>query len=177
MNASYLQEAESLWAPSDHEVFELAPPDFALLIEHMYVHVLGKPELTRENVWTVYMDLLDSLEQEPIVQNFHLNGYIDEDENYSLSERDKQITAYLEPELEALQPLLLDQDEYYMGGCNGGLGAEGDKMWDESVIDVYCDSSSDEENSNLYDAQGEDSNDGGDSEAEIAQQLAQYSGI
>ncbi|KAF9254085.1 hypothetical protein L218DRAFT_812290, partial [Marasmius fiardii PR-910] len=58
-HAPILKEAEDLWASPDHEVFQLVPKDFAILIEHVYVHVLNKPEITRGNVWTVYIGLLE----------------------------------------------------------------------------------------------------------------------
>ncbi|KAG7089711.1 hypothetical protein E1B28_011366 [Marasmius oreades] len=171
----YLQEAENLWAPRDHEVFELVPKDFAVLIEHVYVHILNKPELTRENVWSVYMDILECLEQLPTVKELPLSGYNEDDEDYSLNTGDKEMIAHLGPELQNLQQLLVDQDEYYMGGVNSGLGAEGDIMGDESVLDVYCDFSSDEERNtgdDLYNAHLDN-----DSGSEVAHLIVQHSDI
>ncbi|KAJ8087850.1 hypothetical protein PM082_006703 [Marasmius tenuissimus] len=147
-HATYLAEAERLWVPPDHEVFELVPKDFAVLIQYIY-DSLGAPPVTRENVWSVYMDLLERLEQDDL-GGLPLSGYNEDEENYSVGERDIDMMAQLAKDLENLQPLIDDVGDAYMGGVNGGLRAEGD-VWDENVLDAYVQFSSDEEDNDAYD--------------------------
>ncbi|KAF9254746.1 hypothetical protein L218DRAFT_951323 [Marasmius fiardii PR-910] len=118
-----LKEAEDLWAPPDHEVFQLVPKDFAILVEHV-------------NVWAVYIDLLEHLEQLPTLKDFQLDGYNQEEVDY-LTNQNREMIACLGSELENLQLLLVDQDNCYMGECNGRLGAENDVMWDENMSNIY----------------------------------------
>ncbi|KAJ6612191.1 hypothetical protein B0H10DRAFT_1648990, partial [Mycena sp. CBHHK59/15] len=47
----------TLYAPPDHEVFELVPKDFAELAAEFY-NQIGQPPITRTNVWNIYMELL-----------------------------------------------------------------------------------------------------------------------
>ncbi|KAK1225454.1 hypothetical protein PQX77_011603 [Marasmius sp. AFHP31] len=147
-NGSYLTEAEQLWAPPDHEVFELVPKDFGRVIQHVY-DCLGAPPVTRDNVWTVYMDLLEQLERDNL-EGLNLAGYNEDEDNYTVGEEDADMMAHLARDLEDLQPLRDDTGECYMGGVNGGLGAEGD-VWDENVLDAYAEFSSDEEDDANYD--------------------------
>ncbi|KAF9257747.1 hypothetical protein L218DRAFT_1005789 [Marasmius fiardii PR-910] len=102
--------------------------------------------------------LPEHLEQLPTLKDFQLDGYNqEEEEDYLTNNQDREMIACLGSELENLQPLLVDQDEYYMGECNGGLGAENDVMWDGNVIDVWCNFSSDEDGYGLYDGQAKNS--------------------
>ncbi|KAF9263169.1 hypothetical protein L218DRAFT_944699 [Marasmius fiardii PR-910] len=56
----------------------------------------------------------------------------EEEKDYLTDNEDREKISCLGSELENLQPLLVDQDEYYTGGCNRGLGAENNAMWDEN---------------------------------------------
>ncbi|KAJ7759725.1 hypothetical protein DFH07DRAFT_918861 [Mycena maculata] len=47
----------NLYAPPDHEVFELVPKDFGELAAEFYF-AIGQPPVTRTNVWDIYMALL-----------------------------------------------------------------------------------------------------------------------
>ncbi|KAJ6461455.1 hypothetical protein C8R45DRAFT_1056028 [Mycena sanguinolenta] len=59
--ASVFQEAidtvRNLYCPQDHEVFQLVPPDFAVIITQLYVEI-GEPPITRISCWDVYLRLL-----------------------------------------------------------------------------------------------------------------------
>ncbi|KAF9256364.1 hypothetical protein L218DRAFT_950040 [Marasmius fiardii PR-910] len=101
---SNLKAVENVWAPPDHEDFELVLNGFAILIVH-------------GNVWAV--DLLEHLEQLPTLKDFQLDDYNqEEEEDYLTNNQDRKMIVCLGSELENLQPLLVDQDdEYYMSGC------------------------------------------------------------
>ncbi|KAK1216027.1 hypothetical protein PQX77_021345 [Marasmius sp. AFHP31] len=149
--ASYLAEAEQLWAPTDHEVFKLVPDEFHVIIEGVY-SALGQPPVNQDNVWQVYMTVLEQIEElvgDNIV-GLPIMGYNQDDEDYSVSQDDQGMLAQLEEEMAKLVLLRDDAGEAYMGGVNGGLGAEGD-VWDEQVLDAYVNFTSDEED-NAYDA-------------------------
>ncbi|KAJ7721440.1 hypothetical protein DFH07DRAFT_681133, partial [Mycena maculata] len=47
----------ALYAPPDHEVFQLVPPDFHAIIAQMYAEI-GQPAVTRESCWNIYLQLL-----------------------------------------------------------------------------------------------------------------------
>ncbi|KAJ8077842.1 hypothetical protein PM082_002282 [Marasmius tenuissimus] len=149
--ASYLAEAEQLWAPPDHEVFKLVPDEFHVIIEGVYSE-LGRPPVNRDNVWQVYMMVLEQIEElvGDNIGGLPITGYNQGDEDYSVSQDDQGMLAQLEEEMARLAPLRDDAGEAYMGGVNGGLGAEGD-VWDEQVLDAYVNFTSDEED-NAYDA-------------------------
>ena len=52
-----LDDVRALYAPPDHEVFQLVPPSFAELAQSFYTE-MGRPKVTRDNVWDMYLDLL-----------------------------------------------------------------------------------------------------------------------
>ncbi|KAL0057723.1 hypothetical protein AAF712_015624 [Marasmius tenuissimus] len=149
--ASYLAEAEQLWVPPDHEVFKLVPDEFHVITEGVYSE-LGRPPVNRDNVWQVYMMVLEQIEElaGDNIGGLPITGYNQGDEDYSVSQDDQGMLAQLEEEMARLAPLRDDAGEAYMGGVNGGLKAEGD-VWDEQVLDAYVDFTSDEED-NAYDA-------------------------
>ncbi|KAJ6558992.1 hypothetical protein B0H10DRAFT_1846232, partial [Mycena sp. CBHHK59/15] len=51
----------NLYAPPEHEVFQLVPPDFASVAAEFYSQ-LGQPAITRTDVWDIYMALLTKFE-------------------------------------------------------------------------------------------------------------------
>ncbi|KAJ7899171.1 hypothetical protein B0H14DRAFT_2241077, partial [Mycena olivaceomarginata] len=46
-----------IYAPRDHEVFQLVPPDFGMIISQMY-NEIGQPPVTRQSCWDIYRQLL-----------------------------------------------------------------------------------------------------------------------
>jgi hypothetical protein len=54
-----IDTVRNLYAPRDHEVFQLVPPDFAGIISQMYVEI-GQPPVTRQSCWDIYLQLLTS---------------------------------------------------------------------------------------------------------------------
>jgi hypothetical protein len=55
-DADYMQEAERLYAPPDHPVFELVSPEFNYWAHSYYIQI-GSPVVTRHNVWNVYEEI------------------------------------------------------------------------------------------------------------------------
>ncbi|KAI0080939.1 hypothetical protein K474DRAFT_1588842, partial [Panus rudis PR-1116 ss-1] len=51
-------EAERQWAPKDHPVFDLVPPDFAPFVREVYTRI-GEPAIAYKTFWTVYNAMRD----------------------------------------------------------------------------------------------------------------------
>jgi hypothetical protein len=54
-----VDEAEQLFAPPDHPVFQLVPPLFGKRIAHLY-NTIGRPTVTSDSFWAIYRALLTS---------------------------------------------------------------------------------------------------------------------
>ncbi|KIK14796.1 hypothetical protein PISMIDRAFT_59358, partial [Pisolithus microcarpus 441] len=48
-----VEHVQALYITPSHPVFDLVPPAFGVFIEECYEH-MGRPPITRENVWTLY---------------------------------------------------------------------------------------------------------------------------
>ncbi|KAJ7877237.1 hypothetical protein B0H14DRAFT_2197270, partial [Mycena olivaceomarginata] len=57
VNPIAIAEVRNLYAPPDHDLFELVPRDFAIIVGQIYQQ-LGQPSVTRTNCWDIYMDIL-----------------------------------------------------------------------------------------------------------------------
>ncbi|THU87531.1 hypothetical protein K435DRAFT_593318, partial [Dendrothele bispora CBS 962.96] len=57
-NADYIKEAERLYAPPDHPVFELVSLEFHYWARSYYIQI-GSPTVTGDNVWNVYEEILN----------------------------------------------------------------------------------------------------------------------
>ncbi|KAG6825196.1 hypothetical protein H0H92_004418 [Tricholoma furcatifolium] len=110
----------SLYAPQDHPVFQLVPPTFAIYATQLY-QAMGAPDISRDNVWEVYLVLLDGFhELEDIPEAYHIDWY--------------RVAITDEPEplelVGGLRELANGQDHvdedgnYYMGGVNNGVGLD-----------------------------------------------------
>ncbi|KAJ7066212.1 hypothetical protein C8F01DRAFT_1346312, partial [Mycena amicta] len=53
-----IEQVRTLYAPRDHAVFELVPPDFAVLAQEFYFK-RGEPAVGHGTAWNVYLALLD----------------------------------------------------------------------------------------------------------------------
>ncbi|OBZ73681.1 hypothetical protein A0H81_06483 [Grifola frondosa] len=62
-------DAEAKWAPRDHPVFHLVPPEFGTLADKLY-SMLGNPAVNSDSFWTVYVSLLAAFRQLPQVPDF-----------------------------------------------------------------------------------------------------------
>ncbi|KAJ7480783.1 hypothetical protein FB451DRAFT_1030888, partial [Mycena latifolia] len=112
------------YAPPDHEVFELVPPDFAQLATAFYLE-LGQPAVTRTNVWNIYMVLLTRFE--PLDNVHQVPAELDQHRGYALTmardhyEDDIALIPNLTP-LRNGADVVGPDGSFYMGGVNNGLG-------------------------------------------------------
>ncbi|KAK7016029.1 hypothetical protein R3P38DRAFT_3321518 [Favolaschia claudopus] len=110
----------NLYAPPDHDVFQLVPEGFAILATEFYAEI-NSPPITRSNVWDVYMEILLRFEH---LDNVHrVPENFDECWGYALTiaRDDHEDDMALLPNL---TPLESDPDNYYMGGVNNGRGLD-----------------------------------------------------
>ncbi|KAJ7077312.1 hypothetical protein B0H15DRAFT_1003903 [Mycena belliarum] len=121
-----ISHVRNLYAPPDHEVFELVPKAFADLAAEFYIE-MGQPSVTRTNVWDIYMEIL--------TQFLHLDNAhrvpvaLDEKWGYALTmaRDDYQDDIDLIPNLVPLRngADVVGQDgTFYMGGVNNGGGLD-----------------------------------------------------
>ncbi|KAK6984175.1 hypothetical protein R3P38DRAFT_357729 [Favolaschia claudopus] len=68
-----IDRVREIWAPRDHEVFQLVPPSFAVIIARMYEEI-NKPEITRQNCWDVYLALLAKFHALDAIQGIPTNA-------------------------------------------------------------------------------------------------------
>ncbi|KAK7001212.1 hypothetical protein R3P38DRAFT_2796230 [Favolaschia claudopus] len=61
LDPNSIPDVRNLYAPPDHEVFELVPKDFGELAAHSYAEI-DSPPISRSNVWEVYNALLSRFE-------------------------------------------------------------------------------------------------------------------
>ncbi|KAJ7432412.1 hypothetical protein B0H11DRAFT_1760479, partial [Mycena galericulata] len=117
-----VDSVRALYAPKDHEVFQLVPPDFQAIITEMYVQ-LGEPIVTRESCWDVYLQLLGQFRNLDSVHNIPQN--LDEQWGYTMTMARDEFAKEIEL-IPNLQPLRKGDDiigpggSYYMGGVNNG---------------------------------------------------------
>jgi hypothetical protein len=111
---------EAEFAPPDHEVFQLTPPEFHLRTSSFY-DALGRPPITRDSFWAVYHQVLDCFKTTideallPVVEGlFDTVKRVEEDE----------------------VELLPGQEELRMGGkVVGGGGDNGSEVYFADITD------------------------------------------
>ncbi|KAG2125457.1 hypothetical protein DEU56DRAFT_873091 [Suillus clintonianus] len=92
----------------NHLVFDLVPQPLDQYIQHHYDD-LGRPPVTRQSAWHIYLDLLHSIQLAEQLPPPIVYGDVDEDNL---------------PLLEHQRELLCADGTYYMGGVHGGLGLD-----------------------------------------------------
>ncbi|KAG1844804.1 hypothetical protein DFJ58DRAFT_731076 [Suillus subalutaceus] len=100
----------NLYIDRSHVVFDLVPQSFEKLIQRCYEE-LGRPSVTRQSAWDVYLHLLDMLQVDEEIPS----TIEDVEEDLPLLENHQDLPYHEE-----------DNGAYYMGGVGGGLGL-GDK--------------------------------------------------
>lgn len=110
----------------DHPVFDLVPRRLNNFIQGCYED-LGRPPITRQSVWTIYLDLYDSMQrsvQVPAVVRSLTDGTDPDEEEEPL------------PLLENQNDLFFHEDTdgaYYMGGIHGGQGLGTFSLFESSL--------------------------------------------
>ncbi len=60
---------EAAWAPPDHAVFQLVPPEFGNIMAKLYQN-LGSPVVQRDTFWPVYNAMHDAMTQAVAAEQF-----------------------------------------------------------------------------------------------------------
>jgi hypothetical protein len=105
-----LDHVRNLYINPSHVVFDLVPQIFGAIIQRCYEE-LGRPLVTRESAWDVYLRLLDMLQ-------------VNEEISSVIEDVEEDVKEDL-PLLENQQDLPYREEgngTYYMGGVGGGLG-------------------------------------------------------
>ncbi|KAG1851805.1 hypothetical protein C8R48DRAFT_612357, partial [Suillus tomentosus] len=101
-----LDHVRNLYIDPSHIVFDLVPQSFGKLIQCCYEE-LGRPSVTRQSAWDVYLLLLDMLQGNEEIPS----AIEDVEEDLPLLENHQDL-PYREE----------NNGTYYMGGVGGGLG-------------------------------------------------------
>lgn len=117
-----------LYIDPDHAVFDLVPGPLNVHLEECY-NELGRPAVTRQTVWAMYLDLLH-LVQDHAARLPPLPTYATIEQAESAGSL---------PLLEGQRDLPFNEegDHYYMGGVGGGLGlgeSSADLTKDETYV-------------------------------------------
>ncbi|KAG1732296.1 hypothetical protein EDB19DRAFT_2005534 [Suillus lakei] len=100
----------SAYIKPSHQVFDLVPQAFGEYIAQLYDQ-LGRPAVTRQSAWDIYLQLLDLLQ--------HADELPPQIELLDSSEDEEVVLL-----LDNYKDLPPSNDAYYMGGVNGGLGMD-----------------------------------------------------
>ena len=109
-----LDEVKNLYAPKDHPVFELVPQTFHDRANNLY-SAIGRPEITQETFWDIYLELLNRIRDE---QDEELTNIISSRRELENTTSDEDM-----PLLPDMQPFRLGQRLNVGGSVNyiGGL--------------------------------------------------------
>ncbi|KAJ7807137.1 hypothetical protein B0H14DRAFT_3152660 [Mycena olivaceomarginata] len=126
VNPIAIAEVRNLYAPPDHDVFELVPRDFAIIVGQIYQQ-LGQLSVTRTNCWDIYMDILTRFQH---LDSLHgVPAEKDEQWGYALTmardgyKDDIELIPNLRPLYNGADVIGPD-GTYYMGGVRNGLGLD-----------------------------------------------------
>ncbi|KAJ6475574.1 hypothetical protein C8R45DRAFT_1054726 [Mycena sanguinolenta] len=154
VNQEAIDTVRNLYCPQDHEVFQLVPPDFAVIITQLYVEI-GEPPITRISCWNIYLKLLHCFHT--LDDMYSIPEEIDAKWGYALTLARDDYAKEIEL-LPNLQPLrngdavIGSNGSYYMGGVNNGDGlnseqsARLDQMLDEDEPSVPGEPENDDSN-------------------------------
>ncbi|KAJ7466375.1 hypothetical protein FB451DRAFT_1340589 [Mycena latifolia] len=121
-----IKEVRDLYAPQDHKVFQLVPPDFNEIIVGMYAEI-GKPPVTRESCWDIYLQLLNDFRA--LDEAHNVPHDLDAEWGYALAMAGDEHAEKMEliPDLQPLRngdSVVGPSGSYYMGGVNNGQGLD-----------------------------------------------------
>ncbi|KAJ7841523.1 hypothetical protein B0H14DRAFT_3140219 [Mycena olivaceomarginata] len=115
-----------IYAPRDHNIFQLVPPDFGVIISQMY-NEIGQPPVTRQSCWDIYRQLLHRFHT--LDEIYHIPEDFDAKWGYALTMARDDYAKEIEllPNLCPLRngdSVIGPGGFYYMGGVNGGEGLD-----------------------------------------------------
>ncbi|KAJ7820410.1 hypothetical protein B0H14DRAFT_3089252 [Mycena olivaceomarginata] len=119
-----IDQVRNLYAPKDHTVFQLVPPDFAVIINQLYCEI-GQPPVTRQTCWT-YTSSFSIVSMLSMTCTIYLMASMKK-WGYALTMACDDYAKEIEL-IPNLQPLcngdsVIGPDGfYYMGGVNNGEG-------------------------------------------------------
>ncbi|KAJ7131593.1 hypothetical protein C8R43DRAFT_895941, partial [Mycena crocata] len=124
VNPEAINDVQLIYAPREHEVFELVSLDFRLIIMKMYDD-MGQPVITRDTCWHVYLALLGRFHA--LDEAHHVPHDIDAEWGYALTLARDDFAKEIEllPNLKPLRNgdnVIGSGGSYYMGGVNNGEG-------------------------------------------------------
>ncbi|KAJ7265692.1 hypothetical protein C8J57DRAFT_1620785 [Mycena rebaudengoi] len=117
-----VDHVRALYAPPDHQVFELVPPEFHTMISAIYA-LLGQPDVTCETCWGIYKAIVLRFRSQNLLEFFNADaewGYA-----MTMARGDHVEDVELLPNLKPLlngDSVISDTGYYYMGGVNNGAG-------------------------------------------------------
>ncbi|KAJ7200378.1 hypothetical protein GGX14DRAFT_660301 [Mycena pura] len=142
VNREHIETVRQMYAPRDHEVFQLVPADFAQLAWSLHEQ-LGQPSVTRDNVWNIYNNLYSGFRA--IMRMNDLPISIDGWEIVQIMAQDDYTSDDIDliPDLISL-PLRDNSDpdtvaSQYLGGVNNGQGLDMEhlRQLDEQMEEDY----------------------------------------
>jgi hypothetical protein len=119
-----IDQVRNLYAPKDHTIFQLVPPNFAVIINQLYCEI-GQPPVTRQSCWDIYLQLLNCFHALDDVYN--IPHGINEKWGYALTMARDNYAKEIElipnlPPLHNGDSVIGPDGFYYMGGVNNGEG-------------------------------------------------------
>lgn len=121
VDSAAIKHVRNIYIKTSHPVFDLVPPTFGGFLQECYVS-FQSPSVSCHNVWTVYLKLLNLIQQRAETQAL-LSAFLSvttsayDDEDFHLLEGAEDL------------PFNETGDGYYMGGVGGGLGLHKCLLW------------------------------------------------
>ncbi|KIK60632.1 hypothetical protein GYMLUDRAFT_244205 [Collybiopsis luxurians FD-317 M1] len=146
LTSSYIQEAEQLYAPPDHPIFELVPAEFDYWANN-YFQQIGSPEINHDTVWDVYVQMLQKFRNNScLLTTLELHGFHDDRDDF-VKEVQDALNVQIGNQIQDMEPLLFDEEGLYMGGVQGGLGPDIDEDLADGVVQFSSDDADSENDS------------------------------
>ncbi|CAK5271654.1 unnamed protein product [Mycena citricolor] len=117
-----VRKVRNIYASPQHEIFQLVPPDFEVIISDLYTEI-GSPAVDRNSCWEVYLQLIAKFKA---LDKLHsVDQTVDDRWGYALSHAAEEYRDEIAP-LPNLKELhggdgIIGQN-VYMGGVNNGDG-------------------------------------------------------
>ncbi|KIK59520.1 hypothetical protein GYMLUDRAFT_169437, partial [Collybiopsis luxurians FD-317 M1] len=145
-DASYIQEAEQLYAPPDHPIFDLVPAEFDYWANN-YFQQIGSPEINHDTVWDVYVQMLQKFRNNShLLTTLELHGFHNDRDDF-VKEVQDALNVQIGNQIQDMELLLFDEEGLYIGGVQGGLGPDIDEDLADGVVQFSSDDANSENDS------------------------------